>query len=146
MMDIKYEYGDQSDIYKDAIKIRKTVFIEEQGVPEDIELDHLDYKTTHYVGYVDGEPVTTARIYEDPIHEYHLQRVATLKEHRGKGYGKELVIFIERSLRHKPDAKIWLSAQDTALPFYKKMGYSTLGDGFMEADIPHHSMEKFINS
>ena len=144
-MEVKYEYGDESQVYQDALAIRKKVFIEEQGVPEDLEFDRLDYQTTHYVGYVDGEPVTTARIHESPAHEYHLQRVATLKEHRGKGYGRELIIFIERSLRHIPDAKVWLSAQDTALPFYEKMGYSVLGEGYIEADMPHHSMEKYID-
>lgn len=144
-MEVKYEYGDESQVYQDALAIRKKVFIEEQGVPEDLEFDQLDSKTTHYVGYVDGEPVTTARIHESAAHEYHLQRVATLKEHRGKGYGRELIIFIERSLRHIPDAKVWLSAQDTALPFYEKMGYSVLGEGYIEADMPHHSMEKYID-
>ena len=144
-MEVKYEHGDESQVYQDALAIRKKVFIEEQGVPEDLEFDQLDSQTTHYVGYVDGEPVTTARIHERAAHEYHLQRVATLKEHRGKGYGRELIIFIERSLRHIPDAKVWLSAQDTALPFYEKMGYSVLGEGYIEADMPHHSMEKYID-
>lgn len=144
-MDIQYEYGDESEVYEDALKIRKAVFIDEQGVSEELELDGLDHRTTHYVGYVEGEPVTTARIHESPGHEYHLQRVATLKEHRGKGCGRELIVFIERSLRHKPGAKIWLSAQDTALPFYSKLGYATLGDGFMDAGMPHHSMEKNID-
>lgn len=144
-MEVKYEYGDESQVYQDALAIRKKVFIEEQGVPEDLEFDQLDSKTTHYVGYVEGQPATTARIHESPAHEYHLQRVATLKEHRGKGYGRELIIFIERSLRHIPDAKVWLSAQDTALPFYEKMGYSVLGEGYIEADMPHHSMEKYID-
>lgn len=144
-MEVKYEHGDESQVYQDALAIRKKVFIEEQGVSEELELDGLDHRTTHYVGYVDGEPVTTARIHESAAHEYHLQRVATLKEHRGKGYGRELIIFIERSLRHIPDAKVWLSAQDTALPFYEKMGYSVLGEGYIEADMPHHSMEKYID-
>lgn len=143
-MEIKHESGNQGQVFRDALAIRRQVFIEEQGVPEDIEIDELDHQSVHYVGYVNGQAVTTARIIEEKEKEYHLQRVATLKDFRGQGYGQELILAIERSIKEHKPSRIWLGAQDTALGFYEKLGYEIFGEGFIDAGLPHHHMQKYL--
>lgn len=128
--------------YKDAIHIRKTVFVEEQKVPVELEIDELEDQTSHVVGYLDGTPVATARIYEKEPDVYKVQRVAVSKTARGKGTGKVLMTEVEAKVQSLKGKKLILDAQDHALSFYEKSGYTIEGEGFPDAGIPHHRMIK----
>lgn len=136
----------ESTVYKDALIIRHDVFVFEQGVPVDLEIDELENQTEHVVLYQEDEPIAVARILELENDTYKIQRVATLKEFRGKGFGAELMKQIELRIKELNATKITLGAQNTALDFYKKLGYSVEGDEFMDAGIPHHTMIKNISS
>lgn len=76
------------EMLEDCFYIRKKVFVEEQGVPEESEIDQYESESIHLIGYDNGQPVATARI--RPINEttVKIERVAVIKSHRGQGMGK----------------------------------------------------------
>ena len=134
----------QSNSYKDALKIRKIVFVEEQNVPLELEIDDLEEKTIYVTGYLNDKALATARIYETSPGTYKVQRVALLNNYRGKGLGIDLMNEIKQYAAKNNGKKLVLDAQDHALPFYKKLGYTICSEGFMDAGIPQHSMELFL--
>jgi len=133
-----------SNTYKDALTIRHDVFVVEQKVPMELEVDSLEDQTDHIVLYHNDEAVATARIYNLDNDTYKVQRVATLKKHRGQGYGKKLMQEIEQKVKTLGGSKLTLGGQNTALAFYEKLGYQIESDEFMDAGIPHHTMVKYL--
>ncbi|MCC5895129.1 MAG: GNAT family N-acetyltransferase [Alkalibacterium sp.] len=132
--------------YKDSLSIRKIVFIEEQHVDETLEIDELEEKTLHIVGYLEGSPACTARLYKKDVSSTKVQRVAVLKEYRHKGIGHLLLKEIERIAQTEQNSdRLVLDSQDHAIPFYEKYGYQVEGEGFLDANIPHHFMQKEID-
>lgn len=140
----KWTTDTQSKIYKEALKIRYEVFVDEQKVPEDIEVDELENQAQHLVLYENNEPVGTARIFHVGDGLYKMQRVAILKKYRGQGYGKKLIKEIEHQVQNLHGKKITLGAQLQALSFYEKLGYEVEGPEFMDAGIPHREMIKIF--
>lgn len=142
-MHFKTTKDTSSSIYMDSLAIRKKVFIEEQSVDESLEIDDLEDKTTHIVGYTGENPCCTARLYLKDASHLKIQRVAVLKEHRQKGVGKELLEEIEKLAQEIFSARyLVLDSQDHAIAFYEKSGFKVSGNGFMDAGIPHHHMQK----
>ena len=123
----------------DAVAIRRRVFIEEQGIAEEIELDGTDGDAIHLVAYDGEKPVATGRIMLYGA-EAHIGRVAVPAEERGKGYGD----FIMRVLVYKCCEMDYtyqvVHAQLSARGFYEKLGFSQEGGVFDEAGIPHVTM------
>lgn len=142
--DIKWTTDTTSAIYKDALKIRYAVFVNEQGVSEEEEIDSLEDKTEHVVLYVDGKPVATARIYDLGENTFKVQRVAVLKGARGMGYGAVIMTEAEKRIQELGGQKITLGAQNSAIPFYEKLAFNVEGEEFMDAGIPHHTMSKYV--
>ncbi len=128
--------------YNDALEIRKKVFIEEQHVPLELEIDDLEDQTVHVIGYLENKPVATARLYQKNATTVKVQRVAVSIDFRKKNLGNQLMLEIERYAQTKRFTKLILDAQDHALNFYKNLGYQVEGEGFMDAGIPHHTMIK----
>src|SRR5699024_8312914 len=126
---------------KDAYHVRTVVFIEEQGVSEEEEYDALDEEAIHFVGYQDGTPVAASRMRF--LDEYaKLERVCIIKEERGKGYGRDIILFMEQIAKEKGYNASKLNGQTYAEPFYQKLGYETISGEFMDAGIPHVAMKK----
>ncbi|MBU7567691.1 GNAT family N-acetyltransferase [Weissella hellenica] len=137
---IKHAYGSGA-INDAALMIRKQVFVTEQGVPLDIEIDDLDSQTTHYVGFLNETPVVTARIAENEAHtNWHVQRVATVKEARGNGYAGKLLKKIITDAQQANIQSLDLGAQVQAMVFYEKLGFTATGPVFQEANIDHRRM------
>lgn len=134
----------QSKTYRDALDIRKEVFVDEQQVPISIEIDDLEDKTLHIVGYEEAIPVATARIYPMANGKYKVQRVAIRKAVREKKYGSILMQEIERHVRELGGKRLFLGAQNHAIGFYEKAGYTICGEEYEEAGILHHDMDKMI--
>lgn len=132
-----------SQIYKDALSIRKTVFVEEQNVPMELEIEN-ESEAIHFVGYKDEKPVVTARVLSEDSETWHVQRVATLKSARGQHLATDILTFIEGFATVYDIKYLTLGAQDQAQNFYLKLGYVIEGEGFMDAGIPHHTMIKTI--
>ena len=126
-----------------AYQVRTIVFVEEQKVPIEEEIDHHDETAIHFVGYKDNIPITASRLRF--VEEYgKLERICVLKEYRGKSFGKELILAMENIIREKGFNKAKLNAQTHAENFYKKLGYITVSGEFLDAGIPHVTMIKEI--
>lgn len=122
--------------------IRFAVFVEEQKVPRDEEVDEHEANCRHLLARVNGQEVGTAR-YRRTMDGYKLERFAVLKDHRKTGAGGALLQAILRELKaaypvHLP--KVYLHAQEAAVPFYYKHGFVKVGSRFYEAEIPHFKM------
>lgn len=143
---IKHQSG-LSHIHDDALYIRKTVFVTEQGVPLDDELDNPENeeKAIHIVAYVANQPAATARLLEETPGTWHVQRVATLKNMRQRGIGKEIFHYIEVLAPSYHIHCLYLGAQLHASPFYTQIGFVAYGPEFIEAGIKHISMKKELN-
>jgi predicted GNAT family N-acyltransferase len=118
--------------------IRKTVFVVEQSVPEDIELDELDPDAQHVLAFIDGAPVGTGRI----TSQGRIGRMAVVSEYRGHGVGREILLALVKIGRNNGIDRLCLSAQCHAIPFYERMGFVAQGDIYEEAGIAHRWMEQ----
>jgi predicted GNAT family N-acyltransferase len=144
LLHFKWTQDLASQTYRDALAIRKEVFVVEQQVPEAIEIDDLEDKTLHLVGYEDATPVATARIYPMNNSKYKVQRVAIRKVAREKKYGNSLMQEIENHVRELGGKRLFLGSQNQAIGFYEKAGYTICGEEYEEAGILHHDMEKIL--
>ena len=124
---------------KRAFSIRLRVFVREQGVPEEIELDRDDRRATHLLARVRGKPVGTARLVIKNGRA-KIGRMAVLKSYRSKGVGKALLKRAVESARKSKSKRIYLHAQIPVVGFYEKMGFRCVGGVFTEAGIPHRKM------
>ncbi|GHV35859.1 GNAT family acetyltransferase [Bacteroidia bacterium] len=135
----------KNQIYLDAVEIRYKVFVEEQQVSPEIELDENEALCVHFVLYnEENRAVATARILPNKNGIATLQRMAVLKEYRKNGYGRDVIVAVEEFARKQQFYEIILHAQLTAKDFYEKMGYLPFGAEFDEAGIKHVSMKKEI--
>lgn len=142
-MIVKETNSINSPVYKDALSIRQEVFIAEQGVPFEREVEGEEGKH-YFVGYVGTTAAVCARAFHETPEVWHVQRVACRKEYRGRHLSSELMHFIEEKAAGLGIRTLTLGAQDQASPFYEKLGFKTIGDGFLDAGIPHHRMDKEI--
>lgn len=142
---VSKEYG-AGKLSREALAIRQTVFVSEQGVPLALEIDDLDDRTTHYVGFTASKAVTTARVLVNAHGEnWHIQRVATLADARGHGYAAKIMQTIIEDAKEAGVHTIDLGAQVSALGFYEKLGFKAEGDIFMDAGIEHRNMVLTLN-
>lgn len=134
-----------NDKINECIKLRTEVFVNEQGVPPELEEDSFDSPNApcdHFLIEDGGEYVGTFRcIFEG--NAVHVGRLCVRKEKRGKGYGSAALEFIEMNYKNR-FSKLTLGAQCTAIPFYEKCGFKTVSDVFLDAGIEHRTMEKMI--
>lgn len=125
----------------DAFAVRRTVFVDEQQVPEEEEIDQYEDEATHVVLYDNEEPIGAARVRVlDGIGK--LERICVLSSGRKKGAGKLIVNKLEEIATSQGVSKLKLNAQTHAIPFYERLGYETVSDVFMDAGIPHVTMIK----
>jgi len=126
----------------DAHRVRRIVFMDEQGVSEAEEMDGRDRDAVHVVAYTPGgDPVGTARYRTPDPGVAKIERVAVCEPHRGQGLGKRLLDEIEACAREDCTTAV-LHAQVSVEEFYDDLGYRTVSDEFLEADIPHVKMKK----
>lgn len=131
----------------DALSVRRIVFIEEQEVPEELEIDEhdtLDGRTIHFVAYRYGKPVGASRIRTYAPGVGKIERVAVAKTERGTGLGRQIMLEIEELAKQHGYDSLKLNAQTQAQRFYEKLGYEPFGDLFDDAGIEHIAMVKSI--
>ena len=139
-MNVKVVENDKE--LEDAFSVRRTVFIDEQNVPEEEEIDELEDEATHFVAYLEDSPIAAGRF--RIVDGYgKVERICVLKETRQTGSGKALMEEIE-ALLLKGLHKLKLNAQTQAIPFYARLGYEVVSDEFLDAGIPHKTMIKNI--
>ncbi len=125
-----------SEHSEDIIRIRDAVFIREQAVPKNIEMDGKDAECIHFLIYKEDDPVGTARIKMGG----KIERVSILEPHRKKGLGSKLMKFIIDTAKKKGLEKIYLHSQMGSIGFYKNLGFIEKGEVFQEAGIDHVPM------
>lgn len=123
---------------RDAKPIRFQVFVDEQRVPAEIELDEHDASCVHALAYDDGKPIGTGRLLPDG----HIGRMAVLKAWRGRGAGRALLRALMDAARLRGDREVLLSAQVHAAGFYRAEGFEPEGPVYEEAGIPHQAMRR----
>ena len=130
--------------------LRIKVFVKEQKVPVELELDDKDHsKNTVHIGYFnDDKLIGIARLIDLDKDIIHIGRVAIDKDYRGKGIGRKLIIGCETIAKNilKREVIIELSAQIQAEKFYESLGYNRVNDKiYLDAGIEHVDMRKVIN-
>ena len=139
--------------YEDALGVRYAVFVDEQGVPEELEVDEHEASATHFVGYVDddgdedesaaddgGQPVAAARLREYEPGVGKAERVAVRADHRGEGLGAAVMDAVEAAAAREGFDELYLHAQLHVEEFYAARGYERDGEPFTEAGIEHVAM------
>ncbi|MBM4281007.1 MAG: GNAT family N-acetyltransferase [Deltaproteobacteria bacterium] len=125
-----------------CLQLRREVFIDEQQVPEHLELDGDDDACVHFLACdAEGVPVGTARL-RLLGYKAKAQRVAVRRASRGHGVGAALMAALEHEARQRGAHTVQLSSQVHALPFYERLGYVAHGDVYDDAGIPHRDMTK----
>lgn len=131
---------DFADDRERIMRVRTQVFVQEQGVPPELEQDEKDPACLHALLLIDAEPAATGRLERDG----HIGRIAVMRPHRGKGFGSRILAYLEDRARQKGLTRVYLGAQVQAIPFYEKSGYRCYGDTFLDAGIIHRHMEKSL--
>ena len=122
-------------------RVRRAVFIDEQQVPEELEWDEYDETCQHIlVTDENDQAIATGRIKPDG----HIGRMAVLKPHRKSGVGSAVLNALLHHAKKTGLQRVYLHAQTTAIPFYIKHGFVVCSEEFIDAGIPHKTMEKII--
>ena len=135
------ELGDWSTLQTKAAPIRLEVFVYEQNVPLEEEIDSLDAACVHAVAFdAQGEALATGRLLPDG----HIGRMAVLKAARSKGLGSAVLTALMQQARQKGFVEVVLSAQTHAQGFYLRHGFIPEGAEYLDANIPHILMRKAL--
>jgi predicted GNAT family N-acyltransferase len=139
--DVRIELGDWEAMRALAAPIRFSVFVEEQKVPAEIELDALDALSLHALAFdAQGRAVATGRLLPDG----HIGRMAVLKSERGTGVGTAVLLALMKAARAGGHGEVVLSAQTHAVPFYRRLGFVSEGEVYDDAGIPHIDMRRGV--
>jgi predicted GNAT family N-acyltransferase len=118
-------------------RIRTTVFVGEQNVPPELEMDGRDGECTHALAESSaGEPIGTGRLMPDG----RIGRMAVLASWRGRRVGAAILEALMAEARRRGFRETYLHAQSHASAFYARHGYVAEGDEYLEAGIPHIGM------
>jgi predicted GNAT family N-acyltransferase len=120
--------------------IRHEVFVDEQAVPIELELDEHDPYCHHWLALLNDEAVGTVRM----LNNGSIGRMAVRKDFRKRGIGKALLQAAMEYGKNQDWRELTLGAQDHAIGFYAAAGFMPYGDMFMDAGIPHQSMRLLL--
>ena len=143
MVELKKVETDEE--FQQTLKLRFKVFVDEQGVPEEIEHDDKDEKAVHFMAREENKTIGCGRIvFSD--NKGKIGRVAVDKEWRKEGIGSKICTKLIEIARKRNIDKLVLHAQYDTVEFYKKLGFKTIGDTFQEAGIKHIKMIKILSA
>ena len=129
--------GGWDDLGAAAALIRRAVFVDEQRVPPQLELDAHDALALHALAREPcGRAIGTGRLLADG----HIGRIAVLREQRGRGIGAALMRALMAAARERGHRQVVLSAQTHAEEFYRRLGFVAEGGVFDDAGLPHRRM------
>ncbi|MEQ1596559.1 MAG: tRNA adenosine(34) deaminase TadA [Casimicrobium sp.] len=120
--------------------IRFEVFVDEQKVPAESEVDEHDPRSIHAIAWADGVAAGCGRLLPDG----HIGRMAVRKPFRGQGVGAALLAHLIERARQRGDDQVVLSAQTHAIGFYEKFGFVVENAEYLDCDIPHRDMRKIL--
>ena len=126
-----------------CLRLRWTVFVEEQNVPPSLEVDEHDSAgAVHALALLDGVPAGAGRLVLVEPGVARIGRMAVVDDARGNGIGTALLRFLEDEARKRGAKLFTLNAQVSARRFYEKAGYQAVGAIFDDANIPHVRMDR----
>jgi predicted GNAT family N-acyltransferase len=125
-----------------CLRLRWTVFVEEQNVPPSLEVDEHDPSAVHALALLRGVPAGAGRFVLVEPGVARIGRMAVVDDARGSGIGTALLRFLEEEARKRGARRFTLNAQVSARRFYEKAGYQVLGPVFDDAGIPHVRMDR----
>ncbi len=135
---LRLELGDWAQLQQHAKAIRFEVFVDEQKVPAEIELDEMDAVCLHALAWdAHGNAMGTGRLLPDG----HIGRMAVRRSARSAGVGGALLTALMEQARLRGDKRVVLNAQTHAAPFYQRHGFAVVSPEFEEAGIAHVEME-----
>lgn len=138
---VRIELGHWDDLRGLATPIRFTVFVEEQKVPAELEIDDQDPACLHALAFdAKGTAVATGRLLPDG----HIGRMAVLQQARGSGVGTAVLQALMQAARSRGHRSVVLSAQTHAVPFYARLGFATEGEVYDDCGIPHIDMRRAL--
>ena len=140
-MKINYLFCDWSSHQDLLMQVRHAVFIDEQQVPEALEIDEWDSQSKHILALDGDTPIATARLLPDG----HIGRMCVLKAYRGQGIGLHLLHRLIEKAKAQGIQQIKLNAQTSAIGFYQKASFKVSSDTFMDAGIEHKAMILALN-
>jgi predicted GNAT family N-acyltransferase len=123
------------------LALRHEVFVDEQGVPRELEMDEDDESAVHIVALQDGALVGTCRVVQAGS-QAKFGRLVVARAARGRGIGAALLAEAERRARAMGCDQMVLAAQTSAIGLYERAGYSARGEVYLDAGIEHMTMEK----
>lgn len=144
---MRIQFENWREIQTLAYSIRHQVFVMEQNVPIDMEIDAFDPIAMHIILSIHQRPVGTARIFKEVWENqtyFRIGRLALLKDYRGKGYGKAIMIELENYAQKNGKFPLLLHAQLDSIGFYEKLGFLPTGEIFDEAGIKHKTCYKIL--
>ena len=143
MVDV--QVGAWDTLGREAGAIRKQVFVDEQGIPAELEWDAADAVCLHAVAYNRlGLPLATGRLLEHEPGTSKIGRMAVLAAMRGSRVGRAVLDALMQAARARGDRQVLLHAQSAAAGFYRRAGFEVQGAGFEEAGMAHLAMVKAL--
>jgi predicted GNAT family N-acyltransferase len=127
-----------------ALAVRFVVFVDEQHVPAEEEIDEHDRTDTdarHALIRDGGKAVAAGRYYRLEGTTAQVGRMAVLRDYRGRRIGRQLLDALVDDACARGLARVALNAQDHAVAFYAKAGFTPFGETLVECDILHQPME-----
>lgn len=131
---------DQEELAQ-CLAIRKKVFVQEQGMPEEGERDQRDSQAIHFLASCHGLPIGTVRLYQEDGKTWFGGRLALLKEFRGRGYGKLLIHEATKLAREKGARRFLAYVQRDKVSLFAQCGWKALEGPVEICDIQHMLME-----
>ena len=142
---VSLKLGSWAELGPHAGAIRSEVFIEEQGIPLEMEWDEADHSAVHAVAYNGlGQPVATGRLLQHAPGTGKIGRMAVNRVLRGTRLGRDLLHALMAQARQRGDTEVLLHAQRSAEGFYSRLGFTPRGEPFDEVDIAHIEMVKTL--
>lgn len=133
---LSLQLGTWEELSEAATQVRYAVFVQEQHVPVEMELDDFDAVSTHAIVWRGEEPLATGRLLPDG----HIGRMAVMASARGLGLGAQVLQALINLAKEKGMSDVVLSAQIHALGFYQRQGFVAEGDIYLDCGIEHKDM------
>ncbi|HEL0066635.1 TPA: GNAT family N-acetyltransferase [Streptococcus equi subsp. zooepidemicus] len=128
-----------------SLYIRYQVFVLERQIDRQDEFDYFDDNDRVYAVLYDGDqPVSTARFLPTAEDQARLTRVATLSQHRGRGYAAQVIKALEHYAKEQHYKRLVIHSELSAQSFYEGIGYQAFGEPYYEDGEPCQSLEKYL--
>ena len=142
---VQLQSGSWNDLGRAAERVRLEVFVREQGVPREIEIDEFDPICRHVVAFnALNQPVATGRLVSEAPGVGRIGRMAVTREVRGSKVGRQVLDALMEAAKQRGDKEVVLHAQWHAQSFYARAGFVPEGEIYQEAGIDHITMRKSI--